>query len=174
MNRLVWIVFVVALAYPLYVLVMAFAQTRLIFPGASLRHRAEVIRAPAGGERVEVPVSFGHALGVYWPPVGASAPAIWFAHGNAETATNSFERLQPLVQQGFAVFVMEFPGYADADGSPTFASVTEATDATWDWLAARPEVDATRMIAMGYSIGGGAAAELTRRKSVNALVQVGS
>jgi len=113
---------------------------------------------------------------VYWAPRGATtpAPAIWFAHGNYETIENSFALVQPLVARGIAVLQFEYPGYGGADGAPRIDTIREGAEATWDWLAQRPEIDRTRMVAMGYSIGGGPASELTQRRNVRALVFLSS
>jgi fermentation-respiration switch protein FrsA (DUF1100 family) len=158
--------------YALYAGAMYAKQAAKLFPAASAHHHAFDAALPPGAELVEVPVSFGKARAVYWPSRNATKPAsaIWYAHGNYETVENSFALVQPLVEQGFAVMQFEYPGYDGADGMPAFGTIAEAADATWDWLAQRPEVDPTQIVAMGYSIGGGPAAEMTRRRTVAALV----
>ncbi|MEO7323403.1 MAG: alpha/beta fold hydrolase [Dokdonella sp.] len=161
-----------SLLYVLYAGAMYRKQTAILFPAASGPAHAFGTALPAGAALIEVPVAFGKARAVYWPPRDRTKPAsaIWYAHGNYETVQNSFDLVQPLVEQGFAVMQFEYPGYGGADGTPEFDAIGEAADATWDWLARQPEVDPQRMIAMGYSIGGGPAAEVTRRRNVAALV----
>jgi fermentation-respiration switch protein FrsA (DUF1100 family) len=43
-------------------------------------------------------------------------------------------------------------------------------ETAFDYLAARPDVDSRRIVAYGRSVGGGAAAALTRQRPVAALV----
>jgi fermentation-respiration switch protein FrsA (DUF1100 family) len=127
---------------------------------------------PAGSELVEIPASFGKVRAVYWRGSGRAArmPALLYLHGNFERVQDSFAVLQPLLKTGVSVLQLEFPGYDGADGSPSFDAINEATSAAFDWLARRPEVDPKSILAMGYSIGGGAATELTGQRPVRALI----
>ena len=159
------------LLYSLYAGTIYVKLATILFPASSSDHHP-FDGTPPGAVLVEIPVSFGKARAVYWTPTGAQTPvpAIWFAHGNYETIENSFALVQPLVRHGIAVLQFEYPGYGGADGMPRFDAIGEAADATWDWLAQRPEVDRARMVAMGYSVGGGPASELTQHRDVRALI----
>lgn len=159
------------LPYVLYAGAMYRKQASILFPAASTPAHAFEATLPAGATLIEVPVAFGKARAAYWPPRDRTKPAsaIWYAHGNYETVQNSFALVQPLVEHGFAVMQFEYPGYGGADGMPEYDAIGEAADATWDWLARQPEVNPQRMVAMGYSIGGGPAADMTRRRNVAAL-----
>jgi fermentation-respiration switch protein FrsA (DUF1100 family) len=160
------------LLYPLYAGVMYAKQSAILFPAASEHVHAIGESPPAGAELVEIAAPFGKARAVYWAPRGSDHPAaaVWFAHGNFEAVQNSYALIQPLLEHGIAVLQFEFPGYDGADGTPTYEHINAAAKATFDWLAARPAVDAQRIVVMGYSIGGGAAAELTRSRHPRALV----
>lgn len=166
------VLMVISLLYAFYAGAMYHKQAAILFPAASAPAHAFETALPARASLIEVPVAFGKARAVYWPPRDRTKPAsaIWYAHGNYETVQNAFEMMQPLIEQGFAVMQFEYPGYGGADGTPDFDAIGEAANATWDWLARQPEVDPRRMIAMGYSIGGGPAADMTRRRNVAALV----
>ena len=167
------------LLLPVFLLYIAYAgamyngQSSILFPAAK-NGRQLAAALPAGAERVEIPVSFGRARAVYWRPRDVTTPvaAVWYAHGNYETVEDSFAMLQPLVARNIAVLQYEYPGYDGNDGAPRFEAIRESALATWDWLAKQPDVDAGRMVAIGYSIGGGPAAALTRDRSVRALVLI--
>jgi len=163
----------VLLLYVAYAGAMYNGQGSILFPAAKNGHQLAAT-LPAGAERVELPASFGQVRAVYWPPRDVTKPvaAVWYAHGNFETVEDSFAMLQPLVARNIAVLQYEYPGYDGNDGAPRFEAIRETALATWDWLAKRPEVDATRMVAIGYSIGGGPAAALSRDRSVRALVLI--
>jgi fermentation-respiration switch protein FrsA (DUF1100 family) len=68
------------------------------------------------------------------------------------------------------VLLLEYPGYGRSSGEPTQQSVTQATIAAYDLLAARSDVDAQRIIAFGRSLGGGPACALTRHRAPAALL----
>lgn len=160
------------LLYPLYVGVMTSRQQQMLFPAASDTHHPLTAPTPSSGQLVEIPVSFGKLRAFYQPALtrADSHPVIIYSHGNFECIEDSFALVRPLVDAGVSVLQLEFPGYCGADGSPSFPNIVEAETASYDWIAKQPDVDPKRIIAMGYSIGGGAASELAGHRSVRALL----
>ena len=160
-----------AAVYALYAGVMYNRQLQFLFPGITEQHHAFVEKLPEGAEEIEVPVSFGKARFVYLHAHGATkSPAIVFAHGNFDRATDFVGPLAPLAERGVAVVSVEYPGYDGADGKPGFDSLSESATAAYDWLAWRPEVDASHIVGVGYSMGGGMIGELSKRRPLAALV----
>lgn len=160
------------LLYPLYGGVMYAKQQSILFPAASGERHALGVGLPSGAHLVELPASFGKVRAVYWPaPAGVQThTAILYLHGNFERVENSFAAMPPLVRAGVSVLQLEYPGYGGADGEPNYAQLRESAELAYDWLAREPGVDVQRIVAMGYSIGGGVAGELTRRRPLCALV----
>ncbi len=159
------------LAYSLYAGVMYQKQLQILFPGASAQHHEFNQPLPPYAREIEVPVSFGRARFVYLAaestPAGA---AIIFAHGNFDRAVDFVEPLRPLAERGIAIVSLEYPGYDGADGTPTFDQLNESADAAYDWLARESGVEAPRIVGVGYSMGGGIIAELTRHRRLDGLV----
>jgi pimeloyl-ACP methyl ester carboxylesterase len=160
------------ITYALYAGVMYGEQRTLLFPYANEEHHAYRGLLPHDATLATMPTSFGEARAVFLPAPrsDASAPAVIFTHGNAEIVDDMTTSMQALRAQGFHVMLLEYPGYSGADGMPTRESIDEASAAAFDWLAARKDVDAQRIIAMGVSVGGAPAAELTQKRPVRALV----
>jgi len=168
------VIFPLLILYPLYASVMFARQEQLLFPAATDKHFPMTVPMPSTGRLVEIAGSFGRVRAFY-QPAGATSlagPAIIYSHGNFECIQDSFALVRPLVAGGIGVLQLEFPGFCGADGNPSFANVVEAENLAYSWLAEQPDVDKTRIIAMGYSIGGGAAGELTRHRAVRALVLI--
>jgi pimeloyl-ACP methyl ester carboxylesterase len=160
------------LLYPIYATVMYANQTAILFPAASDKHHPLAARLPDDGRLVEIPASFGKVRAVYLraPKTQDRGAAIIYLHGNFECIEDSFAVLQPLVAAHIPLLQVEFPGFCGADGKPTFSAINEASDLSYDWLAKQPEVDPSKILVMGYSIGGGAAAELTAHRAARALI----
>lgn len=160
------------LLYPIYAGVMFGKQEKILFPGSSDKHYALQGEAPSSGQLVELPATFGK-LRLFYQAASDSSdsrPAILYTHGNFECIQDSFALVRPLVDAGADVLQLEFPGFCGADGATTFANIVAAENLAYDWLVQQPGVDPARIVAMGYSIGGGGAGELTRNRPVRALV----
>lgn len=160
----------IALAYLCYATAFYQLQRQLLFPLTGSTPHEFRGRLEAGARLVEVPVSFGHARGVFLPGPAARAPVLLFFHGNGEVIEDHLDRFASVRALGLHVFLLELPGYAGADGVARFDSLKEASIAVYDWLAQQPQVDSSRIVALGRSIGGAPAAELSRHRPLAALV----
>lgn len=98
------------------------------------------------------------------------APAIIFAHGNGELIDDWPAPMQALRRAGVHVLLVEFPGYGHSDGKPSRGALRETFAAAFDRLAEHPAVDPARIVAMGRSLGAGAATDLALDRPVRALV----
>lgn len=104
------------------------------------------------------------------PVDGPPAPAVIFAHGNAETALDWAAPMRSVAAQGVAVLLVEYPGYDGTPGAPSQASITGTMVAAFDHLAGRAEVDPRRIVGVGRSLGGGAVAALAGERPLAGLV----
>ena len=149
-------------------------QRRVIFP----RHLVNPVTSPGrlseGIEEVTLETPSGTPGKAYFlaasDSAAGSAPAIIFAHGNAELARDWAGAYRSLAREGVAVLLVEYPGYGDAPGSPSLESIGEVMVAGFDHLAERPRVDSTRIVGLGRSLGGGAVTELASRRPLAGLV----
>ena len=78
--------------------------------------------------------------------------------------------MELFVAAGSNVFLVEFPGYGHSQGKPSRSTLLETFTLAFDWLTARDEVDADRIVAHGRSLGGGVAGDLALNRPVGALV----
>jgi pimeloyl-ACP methyl ester carboxylesterase len=71
---------------------------------------------------------------------------------------------------GIGVLLVEYPGYGRSAGQTSEESITAVAAAAYDAMVERADVDPTRVIAFGRSLGGGPACALTRLRPLAALV----
>ncbi len=164
-----WIV-VFAFAYIAYAGLMFATQRSLLFPIAGDTTHRPTVHLPDYASAVELPGADGNVRGLFLRGPPGRAPVLMFSHGNAELADELVDRFDAIRALGVHVFVLEYPGYGGAAGVTTADSIAAAQVVAYDWLAANPAVDSDRIVAMGVSIGGGPAAELTRHRRIRALV----
>jgi pimeloyl-ACP methyl ester carboxylesterase len=159
-----------------YALSLFVLQRAMIFGG---KRRGPIPAAPPPvfelAARIALQTPSGRVDALYMPPrrapdAGAKAPAILFAHGNAELIEQFPEWFEAVRPPDVAVLLVEFPGYGWSEGEPTASSVREALAVAHDWLSARPEIDRTRIIGYGRSLGGAAMCTLVGHRPLAALI----
>lgn len=162
-------------AYILYCTVLFFAQRRLIFPRHLTGIPAPCSSSP-GVEKLKVATSGVSVEAWFLPPShtesAGRAPAIIFAHGNAEVIDYLPGEFQWINELGIGVLVVEFPGYGRSKGNPSQRSITETFVSAYDMLAQRKDVDGSRIVLMGRSIGGGVACALAEKRPSAAMVLI--
>lgn len=152
-----------------YYAVLFFAQRRILFPAPT----SVGITPLRDAQPIQIATPAGAVDALYLPPEAQAtsrAPLLIFTHGNAELATGWVGAFDEPRSWGFAVLLLEYPGYGGAVGSPSEESITAAVLAAYDWAARDPRFDATRVIALGRSIGTGAAAHLAADRPVAAVI----
>ncbi|HET6603577.1 MAG TPA: hypothetical protein VFG21_05085 [Xanthomonadaceae bacterium] len=171
MRVLLQIAGALVLAYAAYLLLLYVGQRSMMFPGAGMAARQNAFQLPHGAEAISIPASFGTVSAILLrAPDAKPAPALLYFHGNAEFAAQNTALLQPLTALPLHVLIVEYPGYAGSDGVTGRDTLGEAALLAYDWLTRRPEVDRSRIVAMGRSIGAGPAVELAVARPVAALV----
>ena len=165
-----------ACIYVAYLIVGFAIQRTVLFP------RHVVIVPPPGAAEMDDSGLQRHTLDTeagavdmwYLPGAGAEAsdpgPAVIFAHGNAELIDHWPALLEPYRRMGVGVLLIEYRGYGRSAGSPSQRAITDDFVQGHDWLAARPEVDADRIIFHGRSIGTGVVCSLGEQRRPAALI----
>jgi uncharacterized protein len=147
-----------------------FLQRKVLFPAPwdavpPPARPAEVIRLEQPNGAVEA---------IFLPPstepAGGPAPLFLFMHGNGELADYSIEEFAEPRRWGWAALLVEYPGYGRSAGRPSEAAIHAAVRAAYDWAARDPRVDASRIVAYGRSLGGGAAARFAADRPVAGLI----
>lgn len=93
-------------------------------------------------------------------PREAKGTVIHF-HGNAQNISTHWRFIEWLPHAGYNAFVFDYRGYGASEGTPSPPGVFEDSRAAIGYVRSRPDVDATKLVIFGQSLGG-----------VNAIVAV--
>ena len=162
---------VLALAILGYFALIFVLQRRMAFPGTLRDSPRPTASAPRGVTQVWLESSFGRVEAWFFSAGGdVHRPTIIFAHGNGELIEDWQSDMERLTAAGPNALLVEFPGYGHSRGKPSRSSLRETFTLAFDWLVARDDVDADRIIAHGRSLGGGVAGDLALNRPIGALV----
>lgn len=171
LTRLVPLMRVLALSAVGFGLLVFFVQRWIAFPGAFVDVPRGSPTPPGEGEQVWLDTDFGRVEAWLFRAAGPGPhPAVVYAHGNGELIDHWALEMRDMAAAGVTAMAVEFPGYGFSDGKPTRETIRRTFLAAYDALAARPDIDPTRIIAWGRSMGGGAAGDLSSHRPVAALI----
>lgn len=149
-------------------------QRLMLFPRYAASADPRAAEGVDGLERLSLDTDEGAVEAFLLPGDGRSAsspgPAVIFAHGNAELIEHWIEPMARYQRLGVTVLLPELRGYGRSAGSPSEAKITEDFIRFHDRLRDRPEVDPTRVVFHGRSLGGGVVGALLRHRRPAALV----
>lgn len=164
-----------ALIYAAWCATLYVMQDRMLFP-------ADLAPRPMPGDRFdprsitlrrELPEG-GEAVAWLVPPPRAASPrslplAVFF-HGNAELIDYQDDIVQHYREWGLAVLLPEYRGYGRSAGTPSERAIVDDAAYFLKEALKRPEIDASRVVFHGRSLGGGPAARLALIHPPQALI----
>ena len=104
---------------------------------------------------VELRAADGTGLFAWFMPARGEARAtVLYLHGNAQNISTHFANVAWMPAAGFNVFALDYRGYGGSEGSPSLPGVQLDIDAAMRALLERPDVDPSRIIVFGQSLGG--------------------
>ena len=173
MNILIKIVAWTLFFYFTYCGLLFLMQRHIIFP-------RYLVKTPSnnedifGLEKIWINTSFGKVETWFLPPtpdtVAKQRPAVIFAHGNGELIDFWPHELSKFNGLGIGILLVEYPGYGRSDGAPSQKSITEVFNSAYDVLVARKDIDPSRIVLFGRSLGGGAVCTLADNRPSSALI----
>lgn len=89
-------------------------------------------------------------------PIAARGTVLHF-HGNAENVTAHLVLVEWLPRRGYNVLMFDYRGYGRSQGKVTRAGTVADGNAALDYLLGRSDVDRSRIVAYGQSLGGAVA-----------------
>jgi len=149
-------------------------QRQVLFPRYMIEKLTQENMPAPGIQKFILQTGSGKVEAWYMPPVsysaGNPAPVVIFAHGNGELIDFWPEELRWFTELGVGVLLVEYPGYGRSEGSPSQKSITDAFVSAYDFISAKKEVDPSRIVLLGRSIGGGAVCSLAKKRPSAALI----
>lgn len=105
----------------------------------------------------------------------AHAPTVLFFYGSKQnlTAPHNQRVFRGLRSLGVNVFIPEYPGNGMSDGTASESQCYATADAALDYLLSRSDIDHSRIIAAGQSLGSGPAIDLASRRRLAGVISVG-
>jgi uncharacterized protein len=161
-------------------LVLYALQTWMIFPGHSTQgQKLAVVPRGADYELLELQTKtgervvavFGKALdeGGNVRADASSRPTLVFFYGNGMCLADFMGEVRKFRKLGANVIAPDYCGYGMSAGKPGEASFYATADACWQHLMSRDDVDKSRIVAAGWSIGAAVAIDLASRERVAGL-----
>lgn len=132
-----------------------------------------VERVLPGAEEVTFPTADGLMLAGWFLPPAQPAPeraTVLLFHGNGGNRASVAPLAGALAGAGLAVLVVDYRGYGGNPGQPAEAGLLEDARAARAYLLGRRDVDPTRLVYVGESLGTGVAVALAAEAPPLALV----
>jgi uncharacterized protein len=101
--------------------------------------------------------------GWFLPAVGKAKGTVLHLHGNAANVSNHLPLVAWLPARGYNVLMVDYRGFGRSQGKPSLDGIVEDAAAALAYLRTRTDVDQTRLIVLGQSIGGATALRLLAR-----------
>lgn len=92
--------------------------------------------------------------GWFMPAVGAPKGTVIHFHGNAQNMTAHFAFVSWLPVAGFNLFVFDYRGYGESEGTPNRRGVYEDSQAALQYVRSRRDIDPAKLFTLGQSLGG--------------------
>ena len=174
MHTIIKYIGTVFIFYVAYCCFLFLIQRQILYPRNLIPALPPTNQKIPGLEKIWLDTSFGKVESWLLHPVmenpSAKVPAVIFAHGNGELIDFWPDELKSFTRLGLALLLVEYPGYGRSAGKPSQESITETFIAAYDALTARKDIDGSRIVLFGRSLGGGAVCALAAQRPSRALI----
>ncbi len=156
-----------AAVYALLAIGAHYLSLRMLFPRPPLKY------AP-GPDYLQLKAADGTGIWARHWPNPAAKHTLLYLHGNYEDLGSIADYIPGLVDAGYAVFAVDYRGYGLSGGRSTERTSYDDAVLAYDYMRTELGIPADRIVAFGYSLGGGPAVELARMRPVAGLVLQGA
>lgn len=173
-RRWVRLILFLSGAYVFWCAILYLFQDWLLFPSGMTRSPSPQARID-GTVVIALELEGGGAVESWFIPVPGCdgdhpAPVVIFFHGNAELIDDQEYFVGSYHRLGYSVLLCEYRGYGQSGGKPSQRAIAADTVRFYDALARRSDVDSSRIVFHGRSLGGAVAADLASRRTPAAWI----
>lgn len=160
------------LAYAALVMLAWLFQSGLLYlrnvPGRELEATPAAIGLEY--ETVRIGAEDGVELHGWFVPAEGSRGVLLFFHGNAGNVSHRLESIRLFNELRLSVFILDYRGYGESEGTPSEAGTRRDARAAWRYLTTERRERPGRIVVFGRSLGAAVAAELARSVGPGAVI----
>jgi uncharacterized protein len=161
---------VIVVAYLLFLLLVTFLETWLVYPAPPVSS-GDWVATALDREDVWIATDGGAKLHGWYLEHPNPRHVILYCHGNGEHVAHCGPRLDELRRQYQAsVLVFDYRGYGKSAGTPFETHLVADGLAAQRWLAQRAGIGTDEVIIIGRSLGGGVAIACAEVQGAKAMV----
>lgn len=169
MQSLLWMVLSVVVGYLLLAILMYLLQSQMIYyPQQSITYTPQDVGLHY--EDVTFTTEDGLDLHGWYIPNHDSNVTVLYFHGNAGNISGRLQTIQLLHDLELNIFIIDYRGYGKSEGSPTEKGTYGDARAAWNYLVEEREIDSSKIVIMGRSLGGAVASWLAVQKKPAATI----
>jgi uncharacterized protein len=152
---------VVIVSYLLIGLGLYLGQKRFIFvPTQPYEKTPEALGLRSQSIQIPLPNAKDGQLHGWYLEHPQPIATLLYLHGNGHNIGSNINQAKRLYDQGFSVFLIDYQGYGQSDGSPSEQGVYADAEAAWQYLVTKRQINPKSIVLYGHSLGGAIATEL--------------
>jgi pimeloyl-ACP methyl ester carboxylesterase len=113
-----------------------------------------------------------HLHAWFLPASGAAKATVLHLHGNAANVSNHLPLVAWLPARGYHVLMLDYRGFGRSQGRPSLDGIVDDALAALAYLRTRSDVDPTRLVVFGQSIGGATALRMLARDAAGVRLAI--
>jgi fermentation-respiration switch protein FrsA (DUF1100 family) len=160
----------IVFTYLLVCLLFLTFQTKLIFPGANTQGSPDaIVTPPPGSELLKLQTKSGAAIAALFGkaiptgPLAQNHLTLIYFYGNAMCLKDAVDEFQQFRRLGCNVLAVEYEGYGMSQGTAGEQGCYHAAEAAYHYLLTRTDIDQTKIVPTGWSLGGAVAIDLATK-----------
>ena len=128
--------------------------------------------SPHTGVRVgDLTLRSGEAeLDACWHPGRPDMPVVLYSHGNGEILADIRAHLAGFARRGYGVLAYDYAGYGGSTGKAGELQAYRDIEAAYGYLTEVEKIPPERIVAVGFSVGGGPSCYLAEKYPLRGLV----